>query len=77
VKYTVQFLKYTLLGLLVVIMLTGFIIGAVCALFGILGICLEGNVQYLLLIPVALFCAFMGFVAIDCACAFVDKWQTG
>ena len=67
-KYTVAFLKYTLIGLLAIIMLASFIIGAVCALVGILGICLEGNVQYLLL-----FCAFMGFVALDCACAFVDK----
>ena len=76
-NYTKKFLKYTALGLLVIIMLASFIIGATCALVGVLGICLEGNVQYLLLIPVALFCAFMGFVALDCACAFVDKWQTG
>jgi hypothetical protein len=75
--YTVKFLKYTLLGLLVVIMLASFIICAACALAGILGICLEGNVQYLLLIPVALFCAFMGFVAIDCINALADKWHIG
>ena len=75
-KYTKKFLKYTALGLLVIIMLVSFLIGAVCALVGILGISLESDVQYLLLIPVALFCAFMGFIALDCACAFVDKWHT-
>lgn len=75
-KYTKKFLKYTALGLLVIIMLASFIIGAVCALVGILGISLAGNVQYLLLIPAALFWTFMGFVTLDCACAFVDKWHT-
>jgi hypothetical protein len=61
--------------LLVIIMLASFIMAAVCALVGVLGIAIEGNVQYLLLIPVALFCAFMGFVALDCTCAFADRWQ--
>ncbi len=74
-EYTKKFLKYTAMGLLVIIMLASFIMAAVCVLVGILGIAIEGNVQYLLLIPVALFCAFMGFVALDCACAFVDRWQ--
>ena len=73
--YTKKFLKYTAMGLLISIMITSFIVGAACALIGILGICIEGNVQYLLLIPVALFCAFMGFVAFDCACALADRWQ--
>ena len=75
-EYTKKFLKYTAIGLLIIIMLASFIMGAICALVGILGICLEGNAQYLLLIPVALFCAFIGFVALDCACSFVDKWLT-
>ena len=73
-KYTKKFLKYTTIGLLAIIMLVSFIMAAACALVGILGIALEGNVQYLLLIPVALFCAFIGFVALDCACAFVDRY---
>ena len=74
-KYTKKFLKYTVMGLLIIIMLASFIIAAACALVGILGIAIEGNVQYLLLIPVALFGAFMGFVALDCACALADRWQ--
>ena len=74
-EYTKKFLKYTALGLLAIIMLASFIIAGVCALVGILGIAIEGNVQYLLLIPVALFCAFMGFVALDCACALVGRWH--
>ena len=73
-KCTKKFLKYTALGLLAIIMLGSFIIAAACALVSILGIAIEGNVQYLLLIPVALFGAFMGFVALDCACAFVDRY---
>lgn len=73
-KYTKKFLKYTALGLLIIIMLASFIVGVVCAVAGIFDPIIEGNVQYLLLIPVALFCAFMGFVALDCACAFVDRY---
>lgn len=75
-KYTKKFLKYTVMGLLISIMLASFVIGAACALVGILGTAIEGNVQYLLLLPVALFGAFMGFVALDCACAFTDRWLT-
>lgn len=75
-KYTKKFLKYTALGLLAIIMLASFIVGAVCVIAGIFGPIIDGNVQYLLLIPVALFSAFMGFVALDCACAFVDRWFT-
>ena len=75
VEYTKKFLKYTAMGLLIGIIIASFIIAATCALVGILGIAIEGNVQYLLLIPVALFCAFIGFVAIDCACALADRWQ--
>lgn len=74
-KYTKKFLKYTTLGLLVIIMLASFVTGAASALSGILVPAIEGNVRYLLLIPVALFCAFIGFVALDCACAFVDRWH--
>lgn len=73
-KYTKKFLKYTALGLLIIIMLGSFVIAAACALVSILGSAIEGNVQYLLLLPVALFGAFMGFVALDCACAFVDRY---
>ena len=72
-KYTKKFLKYTVLGLLVIVMLASFIVGAVCAIAGIFGPIIDGSIQYLLLIPVALFCAFMGFVALDCACAFADR----
>ena len=75
VEYTKKFLKYTVMGLLISIMLVSFIVAAVCALVGIVGFANEGNVQYLLLIPVALFGTFMGFVAIDCARALVDRWQ--
>ena len=75
-KYTKKFLKYTVLGLLFIIMLVSFVIGVACALAGIVGLCMTGNVQHLLLVPVALFYAFMGFVALDCACAFADKWLT-
>ena len=74
-KYTKKFLKYTAMGLLCLIMLVSFIIAVVCALASILGIAIGGNAQYLLLIPVALFGAFMGFVTLDCACALVDRWH--
>ena len=72
-KYTKKFLKYTALGLLIIIMLASFIVGVVCAVAGIFGPIIDGNIQYLLLIPVALLGAFIGFVALDCACAFVDR----
>ena len=73
-KYTKKFLKYTTLGLLAIVMLASFIVGAVCAIAGIFGPIIDGSIQYLLLIPVALFGAFMGFIALDCACAFVDRY---
>lgn len=76
-KCTKNFLKYTAIGLLVIIMLASFIVGAACALTGILVPALEGNVQFLLLIPVALFCAFIGFVIADCLNALADKWGIG
>lgn len=72
-KYTKKFLKATAFVLLFTIMLASFIAGATCALVGILGICLEGNAQYLLLIPVALLCIFIGVVTIDCINALLDK----
>ena len=52
-KYTKKFLKYTTMGLLIGIMLASYTIAAVCALVGIFGPIIDGNVQYLLLIPVA------------------------
>ena len=74
-KYTNKFLKATAFILLFAIMLASFIAGAACTLIGILGICIEGNAQYLLLIPTALFCVFMGVVTIDCINALLDKWN--
>ena len=74
-KYTKKFLKYTAMGLLVIIMLASFVIGAACALAGIFVPALEGNMPYLLLIPAALFCAFVGFVFADCINALADKWN--
>lgn len=74
-KYTKAFLKYATLVLLAVIASASLIVSLVGAFIGILGTFLEGNVQYLLLIPEALFCAFMGFVAIDCIAVLVDKWH--
>lgn len=74
-KCTKNFLKCTAIGLLISIMLASFVVGAACALVGILVPALEGNVQYLLLIPAALFCAFVGFVIVDCINALADKWQ--
>ena len=72
-KCTKNFLKYTAMGLLFIIMLASFVVGAACALAGILVPALEGNVQFLLLIPVALFCTFIGFVIADCINALADK----
>ena len=76
-KCTKKFLKATAIGLLVIIMRASFVVGAACAFGGILGPILEGNVQCLLLIPVALFCAFVGFVIADCINALLDKWNLG
>ena len=76
-EYTKKFLKATALCLLVIIMLSSFVVGAACAFGGILVPILEGNVQCLLLIPVALFCAFVGFVIVDCINALLDKWDIG
>ena len=76
-KYTKKFLKATAFVLLFAIMLASFAVGAVCALAGTLVPAIEGNIQYLLLIPVALFCAFVGFVIADCINALADKWNLG
>ena len=76
-KCTEKFLKYTVLTILGIIMLISFTMAIVCALTGILNAILECNAQYLLLIPVALFSAFMGFVVVDCANALLDKWKLG
>jgi fructose-specific phosphotransferase system IIC component len=73
---TKKFLKYTTLGLLVIIMLASFVTGAASALVGILVPAIEGNVQYLLLIPVALFCTFIGFVVADCINTLAGRWHT-
>ena len=76
-KCTEKFLKYTVLTILAIIMLISFTMAIVCALTGILNTILESNVQYLLLVPVALFSAFMGFVVVDCTKALSDKWKLG
>lgn len=73
-EYTKKFLKYTLLGLLSVIMAAGFIVGVIFALIAILGTCLE-TVAYILLIIPALCSAFLGFVCLDGLKVLTDKWH--
>ena len=73
-EYTKKFLKYTALGLLVIIVLASFVIGIAFALAGVCMAIVESNALYLLTILVALLYAFIGFAAIDCINA-LDKWD--
>ena len=74
-EYTKKFLKYIVIGLLVVIMLASFIIGIAFTLAGICNAIFESNALYLLAILVALLYVFIGFAAMDCINYLADKWS--
>ena len=74
-KFTLMFLKYTLLVLFLLIAVAGWAGSTIIGLAGIIGLVLGSDLICLLLIPMALFIAFISFAALDCATHFVDKWE--
>ena len=74
-KYTVLFLKYTAVVLLVLIMVATFVVAGILALVSIVGTLMEKAAEYLLIIPIALLVAFLGFITLDCLQYLIDKWE--
>lgn len=73
-KYTMLYLKYLVVVILLLITVASLILGVLCAGLGIFGTAQECNPGYLVFIPVGVFCGFMGFVALDAFKYIMDKW---
>lgn len=74
-KYSLLFLKYTVVVILLTIAVIMLALGALCVGLGIFGPGQEGNLGYLVFLPVGLFCGFAGFVAFDMFKLLMNKWQ--
>ena len=73
-KYTMLYLKYLVVVLLLLLAVIGFVLGLLCAGLGIFGTAQECNISLLVFIPVGVFCGFLGFVALDAFKYLTDKW---
>lgn len=73
-KYTMLYIKYLVVVILLIIAVAGFVLGVLCAGLGIFGTAQECNPGFLVFIPVGVFCGFMGFVALDAFKYLMDKW---
>ena len=73
-KYTILYLKYTLAVVLLLIVVISLILGILCAVLGILVSTQQLNPGFLVLIPVGVFCGFIGFAAFDGFKALIKKW---
>lgn len=74
-RYTVKYLRYVLLGVIGIIMCIGWAVGGLSLIVGFVGSLAESEVGYLILVPVGLFCGFLGFTAFDIINHLVDKWR--
>lgn len=74
-KYTILFLKYIVVVSLVLIMLMAFVTAGILTLVGVVGALTEKIPRYLLIIPIALLIALLGFVAFDCLRFLMNKWE--
>ncbi len=73
--YTVKFLKYSVIVLLVIILLIAFVSACAAAFISIFGILMESAVEYLLFIPIGFVCATVGVVILDVVNYLADKWE--
>ena len=76
-KYTTLYLKYLVIVILLLIAVICAILGVLCVVMGTLGVAQELDANLLVLLPVGVFCGFMGFVAFDCFKLLIDKWELG
>ena len=76
-KFTMLYLKYLVIVILLLIAVAGWSLGVLCVALGVLGAAQECNPGFLVFIPVGLFCGFAGFVAFDCFKSLIGKWELG
>ena len=74
-KYTTLYLKYLVIVILLLIVVVSAILGVICAAMGVFGAAQELDARLFVLLPVGVFCGFMGFVAFDCFKLLIDKWE--
>ena len=73
-KYTTLYLKYLVVVILLLIAVVGWLLGVLCAGLVVLGAAQELDACLLVLLPIGVFCGFIGFVAFDCFKLLIDKW---
>jgi hypothetical protein len=76
-KYTMLYLKYLVIVILLLIAVVSATLGVLCVAMGVFGAALELDASLLVLLPVGVFCGFMGFAAFDCFKLLIDKWELG
>ena len=74
-KFTMLYLKYLVIVILLLSAVVGWLLGVLCAALGVLGAAQECNPGFLVFIPVGLFCGFVGFVAFDCFKSLIERWE--
>lgn len=72
-KYTVLYLKYLVVVILLLITICFLVLGVLCLCLVTFGAIQECNPDFLVFIPVGLFCGFTGFVAFDAFRHLVGK----
>lgn len=72
-KYTKLFIKYTLIGISILLMLILWLIAAIMTLVSIFGLA-SNQFTMLLLLPIALTFTFAGFLLLDLNTYLIDKW---
>ena len=76
-KYTMLYLKYLVIVILLLLAVVSTVLGVLCVAMGVFGAAQELDAGLLVLLPVGVFCGFMGFVAFDCFKLLIDKWELG
>lgn len=74
-KYTMLYLKYLVVVVLLLITAAGLVLGVLCACLGLFGAAQKCNPVLLVFVPVGAFSGFMGFVAFDCFKLLIKKWE--
>ena len=75
-KYTMLYLKYVVLALLMTITLCGIGMGAILVLGGLIMALSYLDTVYLMVVPLGLFSGFMGFVTIDAFEWINNRWES-
>ena len=73
-KCTLKFLRVVAIILLFTTVLLGYVVGGYAAILAVIGILVEGNIGFLLFLPVGFIGGVIGSIAVDVTNYFMERW---